>query len=135
MSLNNCKNPDKANKNSQVETIKSGALYSIYDQKTDNSQSILDEIDRRILSELQTDARASVTEIARRVGLSKTPVTLRIKHLEENFPKFQKRIKMLPDVTTMISSSHMDGIHLWIESRHENRIELGQMIKRGHWSR
>ncbi|MEM9580824.1 MAG: Lrp/AsnC family transcriptional regulator [Pseudomonadota bacterium] len=46
-------------------------------------QSTLDEMDKRILSELQSDARASVTEIARRVGLSKTPVTLRIKQLEE----------------------------------------------------
>lgn len=43
----------------------------------------IDSYDRKILAELQSDARLSVTEIARRVGLSKTPVTLRIKHLEK----------------------------------------------------
>lgn len=43
----------------------------------------IDQIDRNILSILQSDARASVTEIARQVGLSKTPVSLRIKQLEQ----------------------------------------------------
>jgi len=42
----------------------------------------LDRTDRSIVSVLQSDARATVTEIARRVGLSKTPVAHRIKHLE-----------------------------------------------------
>lgn len=44
----------------------------------------LDTIDRRILDELTRDARLPVAELARRVGLSKTPVALRLKHLEDS---------------------------------------------------
>jgi len=44
----------------------------------------LDVIDRKIIRELQRDARLSVTEIAKRVGLSKTPVALRIRQLESS---------------------------------------------------
>ena len=43
----------------------------------------LDAYDRRILAELTRNARIPVAELARKVGLSKTPITLRIKHLEE----------------------------------------------------
>ena len=44
----------------------------------------LDPIDRRILEILVADARIPLTELARAVGLSKTPVALRIRHLEES---------------------------------------------------
>lgn len=43
----------------------------------------LDAQDRRILAELTQNARIPIAELARRVGLSKTPVAQRIKHLEE----------------------------------------------------
>jgi transcriptional regulator, AsnC family len=43
----------------------------------------LDAIDRRILAALVRDARQPVAEIARQVGLSKTPVAQRIRRLEE----------------------------------------------------
>ena len=43
----------------------------------------LDEIDRKILAELQQDAELSLDEIARRVGSSKTPVWNRIKRMKE----------------------------------------------------
>lgn len=43
----------------------------------------LDKIDRKIIDQLTSDARQPVAEIARRVGLSKTPVAARIKHLED----------------------------------------------------
>ena len=42
----------------------------------------LDAIDYKILAELTDNARLPVTELARRVGLSKTPVAQRIRHLE-----------------------------------------------------
>jgi Lrp/AsnC family transcriptional regulator len=41
----------------------------------------LDEIDRKILTELQADAAQSLDEIARKVGSSKTPVWNRIRKL------------------------------------------------------
>lgn len=43
----------------------------------------LDRVDKRLLAELTSDARLSVAELARRVGLSKTPVQARLKRLEE----------------------------------------------------
>jgi len=43
----------------------------------------LDRIDRRILAHLQTDARLTIVELARRVGLSKTPCLDRVRRLTE----------------------------------------------------
>ena len=41
----------------------------------------IDEMDRKILAELQEDAGQSLDEIARKVGSSKTPVWNRIRKL------------------------------------------------------
>lgn len=43
----------------------------------------IDAIDGKIIAELVENARIPVAELARKVGLSKTPVALRIRHLEE----------------------------------------------------
>ncbi|MDT8856090.1 Lrp/AsnC family transcriptional regulator [Paracoccaceae bacterium Fryx2] len=43
----------------------------------------LDEIDRKILVELQEDAAQSLDEIARKVGSSKTPVWTRIRRMRD----------------------------------------------------
>ncbi len=43
----------------------------------------LDELDRKILGELQNDASQSLDEIARKVGSSKTPVWNRIRRMRE----------------------------------------------------
>lgn len=43
----------------------------------------LDEMDRKILAELQEDAAQSLDEIARKVGSSKTPVWNRVKRMKE----------------------------------------------------
>lgn len=50
--------------------------------QTDTPQ--IDEIDRKIIHELQRNARLSITELSARVGLSKTPVAARIRALEES---------------------------------------------------
>jgi Lrp/AsnC family leucine-responsive transcriptional regulator len=42
-----------------------------------------DRIDFKILSELQTDGRLSIVELSRKVNLTKTPCTERVKKLEE----------------------------------------------------
>lgn len=44
----------------------------------------LDELDRKILDELQRDASQSIDEIARTVGSSKTPVWNRIRKMRES---------------------------------------------------
>lgn len=46
--------------------------------------SPLDRIDRKIIDELRTQGRLSVVELARRVGLSKTPCQQRLKRLTED---------------------------------------------------
>lgn len=43
----------------------------------------MDEYDRTILSVLSVEGRISMTALGARVGLSKTPVTARVKRLEE----------------------------------------------------
>ena len=43
----------------------------------------IDDLDRKILAELQEDAEQSLDEIARKVGSSKTPVWTRIRRLRE----------------------------------------------------
>lgn len=42
----------------------------------------LDRIERRILAELQRDGRVSLVALARRVGLTKTPLAERVRKLE-----------------------------------------------------
>lgn len=44
----------------------------------------LDEMDRKILAEMQEDAAQSLDEIARKVGSSKTPVWNRIKRMKQD---------------------------------------------------
>lgn len=44
----------------------------------------LDSINQKILTELLADGRISMMELAARVGLSKTPVTQRVRQMEES---------------------------------------------------
>ncbi|TIU06389.1 MAG: Lrp/AsnC family transcriptional regulator, partial [Mesorhizobium sp.] len=44
----------------------------------------LDRIDRNILSALGSNGRLSMSELAAKVGLSKTPVQARVKRLEKD---------------------------------------------------
>lgn len=44
---------------------------------------LIDKTNRRIIDALVANARMPITELARKVGLSKTPVALRIKAMEE----------------------------------------------------
>lgn len=44
----------------------------------------LDRIDRKILAVLSTDGRIAVTELARKVGLSKSPCQVRLKRLQDD---------------------------------------------------
>ena len=46
--------------------------------------SELDSFDRKILDALAVEGRVSVTELARRIGLSKSPTQARLKRLEDS---------------------------------------------------
>jgi len=45
--------------------------------------STIDRIDQAIVNELQNNARITLTELANRVGLSKTPCQIRMRRLED----------------------------------------------------
>lgn len=61
-----------------VRLIGEFALYCKVDTK-----SMIDEIDRKILTELQEDARMSYAELGRRVGLTTPAVIERVRKLED----------------------------------------------------
>jgi len=48
-----------------------------------NSSTLLDVYGRKLLEELQVNARLSVTELGRRIGLSPTATTERLKQMDE----------------------------------------------------
>lgn len=48
-----------------------------------NEQSTLDRFDHAILSVLAEDGRISITDLAKRIGLSKSPTQARLRRLEE----------------------------------------------------
>ena len=49
---------------------------------TQNADGLIDEVNRKLLSELQDDARLTVAELGRRVGLSSPAVAERLQRLE-----------------------------------------------------
>ena len=52
---------------------------------TESAQSVeLDDFDRKILAILRKDGRITFTDLARQVGLSKTPCQQRVRRLVEN---------------------------------------------------
>ena len=57
----------------------------------------IDEIDRKILTELQRDASQSLDEIAKKVGSSKTPVWNRIRKMRENGVIGQQTVILDPE--------------------------------------
>ncbi|MGD9294968.1 MAG: Lrp/AsnC ligand binding domain-containing protein [Roseobacter sp.] len=52
------------------------------DTKSQNEQLSLDRFDLAILSVLAEDARISITDLAQRIGLSKSPTQARLRRLE-----------------------------------------------------
>ena len=52
--------------------------------KNEISTEHVDAIDLQILRHLQTDGRTSVVELSKRINLSPTPITMRIKKLEQS---------------------------------------------------
>ena len=59
----------------------------------------MDKFDRQIIEILQGDARASVSDIAREVNLSRSAVTARIKKLEQDKVIFGLSLKSQSQIT------------------------------------
>lgn len=68
-------------------------MYGNYENKLR-----LDELDRKILTELQSDASLSLDDIARRVGSSKTPVWNRIRKLKDSGVILREIAVLNPDL-------------------------------------
>jgi Lrp/AsnC family transcriptional regulator, leucine-responsive regulatory protein len=62
---------------------RTGVLPEFLENFMPNELPELDRYDRAILGALSADGRLPVTELARRIGLSKTPTQARVKRLEE----------------------------------------------------
>ncbi len=57
-------------------------MYAVMSQR-EAEPALLDEIDRRILAELQQDGRMTNVELAKRAGISPPPSLRRVRRLEE----------------------------------------------------
>ena len=74
-----------------------------------DDQNTLDPIDRRILSALTENARLSIVELARRVGLSKTPVAARVKALEDRGIILGYRAILSPEKLGLAHVAYVEG--------------------------
>lgn len=64
----------------------------------DAHERALDQLDRRILAELQSDGRMTNQELSERVGLSPTPCLRRLRHLESEGVIFRYVALVDPEV-------------------------------------
>lgn len=71
----------------------------------------LDKFDQAIISQLSINARASISDIAQEVNLSRSSVSERIKKLEE-----QGTIK---GYQVILSESQKDGVQVYFEIQHQ----------------
>ena len=85
----------------------------------------LDELDRAIIDILRRDARISVSEIARTVGLSSAPVSRRIARLE--------RTGVIKGYVAVIDEEDIGGIEAFTEVRLVGSLDPGEIedIARG----
>jgi DNA-binding Lrp family transcriptional regulator len=65
-----------------VAQFNGDGLYAVMSQR-EAEPALLDEIDRRILAELQQDGRMTNVELAKRAGISPPPCLRRVRRLEE----------------------------------------------------
>jgi Lrp/AsnC family leucine-responsive transcriptional regulator len=87
----------------------------------------LDEIDRKILAELRRNGRASVTDIARAVGLSPAPVSRRIERMEVT--------GVIRGYTAIIDDRQTGSLEAFTEVRltgNTETAELGELLSQVH---
>jgi Lrp/AsnC family leucine-responsive transcriptional regulator len=64
--------------------IRAGQSMKFSDAGSKSDHQTLDRFDQSILSELARDGRISITDLAKRIGLSKSPTQARLRRLEES---------------------------------------------------
>ena len=80
-----------------------------------------DSIDRRILSELQSNGRLPIVELANRVHLTKTPTAERVKRLERTGVIKGYRAELEPE---LLGAGHVIIVHVSLTQTSDNALEL-----------
>ena len=80
----------------------------------------LDGFDRSILHQLQIDGRMSVADLARRVGLSKSPVQARLKRLEASGVILGYRARLDP---TRMGRAHVAFVEVRLADTREAALQ------------
>lgn len=93
----------------------------------------MDEIDRKIISELQKNGRLSVTELAERVGLSLSPCHRRVRALEESGVLKGYRAQLDPgalglNFSAMVFATLREGDKAAVDAFEAALVEIPQVI-------
>lgn len=94
----------------------------------------MDKIDLKILAELQSDGRLSVTELAERVGLSLSPCHRRVRALEESGVIRGYRAQLDPGVlglnfSAMVFVTLREGDRQAVEAFETAVVEISQIVE------
>lgn len=95
---------------------------------------MLDRLDRKILSIIQSDATVSVAEIGKRIGLSTTPCWRRIQKMEEDGVITRRVVLLDPAsvnvaVTAFVSITTSDHSDEWLRRFAELISEFSEVVE------
>ena len=79
----------------------------------------LDQIDRRILDELQADGRLSIVDLASRVNLTKTPCSERVRRLERSGVIAEYRAVLDGE---SVGREHITVVHVSLNRTNDNSL-------------
>ena len=80
----------------------------------------LDVIDRKILDALQQNGRLSIVDLAKRVNLSKTPCSERVRRLEKTGVISQYRAILDP---ALVDMKHVTIVHISLTQTSDNSLD------------
>jgi Lrp/AsnC family leucine-responsive transcriptional regulator len=80
----------------------------------------LDGIDRKIPDELRNNGRLSIVDLAKRVNLSKTPCTERVRRLEKSGVIGQYRAILDP---ALVDMKHVTIVHISLTQTSDNSLD------------
>ncbi len=94
----------------------------------------MDKIDRKILAELQTDGRLSVTELAERIGLSVSPCHRRVRALEESGVIRGYRAQLDPgslgyNFSALVFVTMREGDRRTVETFENAMVDIPQVVQ------
>ncbi|WP_226638308.1 Lrp/AsnC family transcriptional regulator [Novosphingobium profundi] len=88
----------------------------------------LDEVDRRIIAVLREDGRKTVTDLAREVGISKTPCQIRMRRLIES--GVIRGFQAVVDPATL-GLDHIAFVEIGLASTHEKALtDFNEAVRR-----